>query len=230
MYMIARIYSSDEQARAAADAVVAAGYNSNSVAVLAAPSTSAEPGAASPASADDMANAVKVGTMLGSHASFYMAELTEGRTLVVATPPMIASGKAESILNSHNPLPMNHEPVQDEFVAVSDQASPFSNFFGLPVLNHGGPVFSNLFGLKTKSEGVTFLTRSYSPSSSGLFSEKFGMRLSTKSDTPLSSMLGMSTKSKRNEGKSSSFGISFKSKRETPFSSLLGLPLLSKTS
>ncbi|MFK7830286.1 MAG: hypothetical protein AB8B57_10945 [Congregibacter sp.] len=241
--MMARLYSTDEQARAAAAAFVAAGYSRDDIAVLASQTTqavasvtSAEAvgeGATSAAletspSADEMTHAIRAGGMLGARADFYISQLTDGRSLVVATPPFIASRRAEEILDEHDPLPISHLPPRKVFVPINEQASPFSNMLGLPTLTDG-PVLSNLLGLGTSQTGLSHFSRWLKPLSSDFrFSSVLGMSLLTTKATPLSSKTNMQIKSDRVAGKTSSFGMAFSTQRSVPFSSLLGLPLLSE--
>ncbi|MFK7830287.1 MAG: hypothetical protein AB8B57_10950 [Congregibacter sp.] len=220
MYLLARLYSTDAQARAAAAAILEAGYGSDHVAMLGstppqAASTDesapegAEVAAVTPAhSADDIA---RMREMLGYRADFYLSRLRDGRGLVVAAPPWFASREAELILDAHEPLEISHEPPPAPFVPTSQQAAPLSDFLGLKVLSDG-PVLASY---NTKQDAFKL-------------SNKLGIRLLSKSDTPLSSMFGLSTRSSRGESSSSSFGMSVQTRKATPLSSMFGLPVLTK--
>ncbi|WP_439100223.1 hypothetical protein [Congregibacter sp.] len=237
--LIARLYNDEGRARAAAQALVDVGYSSNDVAVMegpkAAPQMTEETTAeAAPATSSDthsntqaVSHAVRVGSMLGEHADFYMSRLTEGRTLVIATPPFIASRMVEVILDEHDPLPDSHVPAPEPFVPLSEQATPLSNMLGLPTLVNG--TMSEALGFSLQQDGLSHLSRWFKPLASDFtFSSKVGWKIKSSSDTPLSSMLNLPLKSNRVEGKSTSFGLPLQSKSDTPFSSMLGLPLLSK--
>lgn len=233
--LIARLYDDEGRARAAAQALVEVGYSSDDVAVMegpkAAPQMMGEASAeAAPAASPDtqaVSHAVRVGSMLGEHAEFYMSRLTEGRTLVIATPPFIASRMVEVILDEHDPLPDSHVPAPEPFVPLSEQATPLSNMLGLPTLANG--TMSEALGFSLKQDGLSHLSRWFKPLASDFtFSAKVGWKIKSSSDTPLSSLLNLPLKSNRLEGKSSSFGLPLQSKSDTPFSSMLGLPLLSK--
>lgn len=236
MYMMARLYPSDAPAKAAAAAIVDAGYDQSDVVVLTsapapAPAPVTEgyapaPAAPAPAAAPvDMETAVRAGRMLGDKADFYLSRLTDGKALVVATPPFMESRVAEEILDAHHPLPESHLPPKKEFVPIGDQATPFSNWLGWPTLTSSDTPFSDYLGFGFKEEGLSHLSRRTSPLASDFtFSSKIGMGFKAKKDT----VFGASTRSNRLEGKSSSFGLGFKASRDLPFSSMLGLPILSK--
>jgi hypothetical protein len=226
--MIARLYPSDAPARAAAAAFVDAGYRESDVVVLTSgsqPAPAAEGEAPAPAAGVDMETAVRAGKMLGEQADFYLSRLTDGRALVVATPPFMESRVAEEILDANGPLPDSHLPPKKEFVPFSEQDTPFSNMLGWPTKSESDTPFSDLLGFGFKEEGLSHLSRMFPPLASDFtFSSKMGMGFKAKKDT----FFGASTKSNRLEGKSSSFGMGFKAGRETPFSSMLGLPVLTK--
>ena len=232
MLVIARLYDDEGRARAAANALVELGYSSDDVALMEGPKASnqfAGDPTSTPASAgpEMVSNAVRVGSMLGKHADFYMQRLTEGRALVVATPPFIASRMVEVTLDEYQPLPDSHVPPPKPFVPISQQATPLSDMLGLPVLVNG--TMSEAFGFGTKQDGLSHFSQWFKPLASDFtFSSLVGWKIKSSNDTPLSSMLGFPVKSERLEGKASSFGMSLKSKSGTPLSSMLGLPLLSK--
>jgi hypothetical protein len=226
MFMIARLYPSEALASKAAKAFVKAGYSKDDIVMLAsaAPASDDETVEASDAGID-METAVRAGRMLGDNADFYLSRLEGGNALVVATPSFMESRRAEEVLDAHDPLPISHLPPPKPFVPFSEQATPFSNLFGMPVLTESGTPFSDLLGFGFKEEGLSQLSRFWPPLAPGYtFSSKIGMGFQAKKDT----FFGASTKSDRLEGKSGSFGMGFKASRETPFSSMLGLPLLSK--
>jgi len=230
MFMIARLYPSDGPARAAAQAILEAGYSEDSVVMLSSPgATTAAEGDADDApggaTSIDVATAVRAGRMLGEQADFYLSRLTDGKALVVATPPFMESRRAEDILDAHDPLPDSHLPPKETFVPLSERATPFSHLLGLPTLTKSETPFSDALGFGFKEEGLSQLSRWFPPLASDFtFSSKLGMGFRASKDTFFSA----STRSDRLEGKSSSFGIGFKAGTDTPFSSLLGLPLLTK--
>ncbi|WOJ97125.1 hypothetical protein R0137_00790 [Congregibacter brevis] len=228
--LIARLYNDENQARAAAKALVEAGYSSDDVAVMEGPKARnqfAEGEAAPTSNSGSVSHAVRVGSMLGDHADFYMSRLTEGRTLVVTTPPFIASRMVEVILDEHNPLPDSHVPTPPPFVPISEQSTPLSNMLGLPVLVNG--TLSEAFGFSTQQDGLSHFSRWFKPLASDFtFSSLVGWKIKSSSATPLSSMLNLPLKSDRVAGKSSSFGMPLLSKSGTPLSSMLGLRVLSK--
>ena len=233
MFMIARLYPSDGPAQAAAAALLEAGYRKEDVAMLsapgaAAPAASADDESAAPvpaAPAVDVATAVRAGKMLGEQAEFYLSRLSDGRALVVTTPPAFNSRRAEEILDAHAPLPDSHLPPKKPFVPFSEQATPFSNLFGMPVLTDSDTPFSNLLGFGFKEEGLSHLSRAFKPLAPGFtFSALVGWGTKASRDT----FFPGATRSSRLEGKSGSFGLGFKTRMATPFSSMLGLPLLTK--
>lgn len=223
MLFIARLYSTQQQAEAAVSEYVEIGYASDTIAMLTSAAASVSPeGEAAPSDGnDDREMAVRAGQFMGMHSDFYLSRVKDGNCLVVAAPPFIASGKAESILNSHDPLPDSHLPPTKKFVPISEQATPFSDWLGLPALTSSDTPFSNVLGFGFKQEGLSHFSRMFKPLSDGTV---FPMKTKASKDT----VFPMSTKSQRLEGKGSSFGMGFSTKRGTPFSSTLGLPLLTK--
>lgn len=224
MFMIARLYTSEAKAKAAAKAFVAAGYSADDVVVL--PSSAAAAGEDGTGEGDvDMSTAVRAGSMLGAPAEFYLSRLTDGRALVVVTPSFMESRLAEKILDDHDPLPDTHEPPKKEFVPWTEQDTPFSNWLGWPTKSKSDTPFSDFMGFGFKQEGFSHFSRNrplLAPNY--LFSDKIGMGFKAKKDT----FFEASTKSDRLEGKDSSFGMGFKSELNTPLSSLMGMPLLTK--
>lgn len=226
MLMIARLFSSVGPANSAADALIKAGYDDVVVLPATSPSAAAsDDGADAAAAPVDTATAVRAGRMLGEHADFYLSRLTGDRALVVAMPPFMESRRAEAIIDSHDPLPDSHLPPSKPFVPFNEQATPFSNLLGLPVLSKSDTPFSDLLGFGFKEEGLSHLSRWFPPLASDFtFSSKIGMGFKPAKDT----FFSMSTRSDRLEGKDASFGMGFKASRATPFSSMLGLPLLTR--
>ena len=238
MYTIARLYPNSDQVKAAAKAFMAAGYRDGNVVYLlsedeAAPESVAhaedaaegvEPVSAPAAPASvDVETAVTVGTMLGEHAEFYLSRLSDGRALLVATLSFMQSRAAERLLDAHGPLPDSHRPPARPFVPISEQATPFSNWLGLPVLSNADTPFSDMLGFGFKEEGLSHLSRNVKP-----LAPDFTFLGTLGSKASRDTMFPMSTKSDRLEGQHASFGLEFKSKLKTPLSSLLGVPLLSR--
>ena len=229
MLFIARFYASEDQAQAAIDAAVAAGFNRQSMVMLAPQRESYDAeGRSVPApSSASVADTVRAGEWMGMHTQFYTSRLGEGNTLLVMNPPFYGSLQAEQILDAHNPLDISHESKPAAFVPFEERDWLFSDVLGLGTLSQG--TFSESLGLATKQEGLSHFSRWISPlASNWTFSSKLGMGFSTSGATPLSSMLGLSTKSTRLEGKSSSFGFSTKTSGATPLSSIFGMPTLTK--
>ena len=166
MLMIARLFSSLDPAKKAAEALVSAGYD-DVVVLPATPASGSGDGddaaATAPAPAVDTATAVRAGRMLGEHADFYLSRLTDGRALVVAMPPFMDSRRAEEIINGHDPLPDSHLPPSKPFVPLSEQPAPFSALLGLPVLTKSDTPFSDLLGFGFREEGPSHLSRWFPP-------------------------------------------------------------------
>ena len=185
----------------------------------------AEPPSPAPA-AFDLETAVAVGKMLGEQADFYLSRLTRGRVLLVATPHFMQSRAAERILDAHDPLPDSHRPPPQPFVPASEQATPFSNWLGMPLLSKSDTPLSDFCGFGFKEEGLSQLSRQFKPLATDftLFSGKLGFGSKASRNT----IFPMSAKSDRLEGKHASFGMGFKSTSNTPFSSRFGFPLLTQ--
>jgi hypothetical protein len=233
MLMIARLYPNEGAAQAAAAALLEAGYRQEDVTMLSVPAAAAampaeaadEDAPAPAAPAIDMATAVRAGKMLGEQADFYLSRLTDGRALVVATPPAFDSHRAEKILDANDPLPDSHLPPKKPFVPFSEQATPFSNLLGMPLLTDSDTPFSDLLGFGFKEESLSHLSRWFKPLAPGFtFSSLLGWSTKASRDT----FFPGSTRSTRLDGKTSSFGMNLRTRNDTPFSSLLGLPLLTK--
>ena len=174
----------------------------------------------------DLETAVAVGRMLGEQADFYLSRLTRGRVLLVATPHFMQSRAAERILDAHDPLPDSHRPPPQPFVPASKQATPFSNWLGIPLLSKSDTPLSDFCGFGFKEEGLSQLSRQFKPLATDftLFSGRLGFGSKASRDT----IFPMSAKSDRLEGKHASFGMGFKSTSNTPFSSRFGFPLLTQ--
>ena len=185
----------------------------------------AEPPSPAPA-AFDLETAVAVGKMLGEQADFYLSRLTRGRALLVATPHFMQSRVAERVLDAHDPLPDSHRPPPQPFVPASEQATPFSNWLGMPLLSKSDTPLSDVCGFGFKDEGLSQLSRRFKPLAADftLFSGKLGFGSKASRDT----IFPMSAKSDRLEGQHASFGMGFKSTSNTPFSSRFGFPLLTQ--
>lgn len=185
----------------------------------------AEPPSPAPA-AFDLETAVAVGKMLGEQADFYLSRLTRGRALLVATPHFMQSRAAERILDAHDPLPDSHRPPPKPFVPASEQATPFSNWLGMPLLSKSDTPLSDFCGFGFKEEGLSQLSRKFKPLAADftLFSGRLGFGSKASRDT----IFPMSAKSDRLEGRHASFGMGFKSTSNTPFSSRFGFPLLTQ--
>ena len=228
MYMMARLYSTAASAEAAATAFVEAGYRESDVVVLTSAPASApavEGEAAAAAEPVDMETAVRAGKMLGQEADFYLSRLSDGKALVVVTPPFMESRVAEEILDAHDPLPESHLPPKKEFVPIGERATPFSDWLGWPTKSESDTPFSDFMGFGFKEEGLSHISRMFPPLASDFtFSSKIGMGFKAKNDTVFKG----STRSDRLDGKTSSFGLGFKATRDLPFSSLLGIPVLTK--
>ena len=120
MLVIARFYAADVEAAAAVNAAVEAGFQRNSMVLIAPPSRGDELGEGGRSiSMSDVAEAMRAGGMLGDNAEFYAARLQEGNTLLVMNPPIIGSGAAERILDEHNPLDISHLSKPEPFVPIS---------------------------------------------------------------------------------------------------------------
>lgn len=226
MLFFARLFANEEQAAAAAAALVEVGYAEDSVAMLtseAGADAGAEEGG-EPAAGADREMAVRAGKFMGDHAEFYVSQVRDGVCLVVSAPPFMASARAEQILDAHDPLPISHLPPRKPFVPVSEQATPFSDMMGWPTLSKSDTPFSSAFGFGFKQDGLSHFSRWFRPLAHDYtLSGTLGWKTTASKDT----FFKASTKSDRLEGKNSSFGMGFKTKYDLPFSTMLGLPVLS---
>ncbi len=226
MYLVARVYQSESQARDAYGALVEADIGPAALVIAASTRPGEEPGTRL---SDDEASTVRAGGLLQSHAPFYADELRKGHHLVAMRAVFGRSREAAEIADSYNPLPVSHEGPKQRYIPWTERPAAFSSSIGMGTLLKTGTPFSDFWGLPTKKEGVTFLSRMMKPKTDGfMFSNMIGMGYKSAGDTPMSSMVGMSGKSNRLEGKTSSFGLPLKTKGGTPLSSMLGMRLLTK--
>lgn len=226
MYLVARVYQSESQARDAYNALLEADLGPAAIVIAASTQPGEEPGTRL---SDDEASTVRAGGLLQKHAGFYADELRKGRHVVVARAVFGRSREAVEIVDSYNPLPTTHEPPRQRYVPWTERPAAFSSSIGMPTLLNSDAPFSNFWGLPTRKEGHTVLSRMFKPLTDGfMFSSMIGMGFQTAGATPLSSMVGMSGKSSRLEGKTSSFGLPLKTRGGTPLSSMFGLRLLTK--
>ncbi len=205
------IYQSQQSARAAVEALSAAGF---SEAQLLADSDVPQ---SSPGEGDETIGMVSAepkrdrqaevqsaveGDMIPSgSAAACLRLLNEGKSLVVASAPFGRAQTIQGIMRSNAGEILQPPPFRDP--------SPLSDFLGIPAV--------------TKFVSSTELLKSSWSLSSGL-----GMGMLSSSPTPLSSMLGMKPLSEFPKGKKSSFGLPLLSKNPAPLSSLLGMAPLSK--
>lgn len=221
MYLVARVYETESQARSAHDALVAEDFGTTAIVIAATTQPGEAPGTRL---SDDEASTVRAGGLLQKHAGFYADELRKGNHLVAVRAPFGRTVEAIAIVDAHNPLPQNHEPPRTPYVAWTERPAAFSETIGLPALMKSETPFSSFWGMSTKKEGLTILSRIFKPLTDGfMFSNMIGMGFQTAGATPMSSMVGMSGKSSRLEGKTSSFGLPLKTKGDTPLSSLFGM-------
>ena len=226
MYLVARVYESEHQARGAYDALLDAGLSTAAIVIAATTRPGEEPGSRL---SDDEASTVRAGGLLQKHAGFYADELRKGKHIVAVRAPFGRTVEAKAIVDDFNPLPQNHEPPSTPYVAWTERPAAFSASIGMPVLMKTGTPFSSFWGMSTGKGGLSILSRIFKPLTDGfMFSNMIGMGFQTAGATPLSSMVGMSGKSGRLEGKTSSFGLPLKTKGGTPLSSTFGLKLLTR--
>jgi len=126
MTPVARIFDRDEQARQAAEALADAGYGSDSLLVLGAV---APEGAPSP---EDLVNQVRgAGELPITRAVLCARALEQGKAVVVVGAPFGYVVRANSIMDDAGAAPAERMET-----ARPDNPSPFSDFLGLPCLEH----------------------------------------------------------------------------------------------
>lgn len=218
MFLIVRIFPTEERATNAARALHEAGYDEIA---LIANVPSGEVQAA-------VRDAVSSNRLPGSHIGICERSLGRGMAIVSVNAPFGTGEKATQLLESHG-------PIETPQLTSYRNPSPFSDALGIPVLANFSPMtdlsiikytfgepklrsrpspLSSLFGLKTLS---AFKKRS-----------SMGLPLLSRNAAPLSSMFRMGTLRSFGRGRLRSFGLPLLSRNATPLSSLFGLRVLSK--
>lgn len=222
MFTVLRIFPSEQKAREAAGLLAEEGFGN--VAVF-------TPEGVAGAEEQAVRSAVRDGRLAGSHSGVCIRSLQRGRSLV-AVPTRFGQGRAAiDILESCGAVETESIPSE-----IPRNPSPFSDFFGIPVLSKFSPStdlsiieytfgrprsirnpapFSSLLGLKT-------LTASKRGKGTSLLPQLI------RNAAPFSSLFGLKTLSRSTSKSQSSFGLPLLSRNPTPLSSLFGLRVLSK--
>lgn len=152
--------------------------------------------------------------VLKPNAKVYADRVKKGNALVVVHAPFSGGLKAETVLDSFDPVDSGvSEPEVPSYAwdpktpassalhmaTLTETKLPFEEFWNMPSLMRAGPFFKSFFG-------IPLLSKTAAPMSSA-----FGIPFFT-SSTPFSSAVGMS----------------LLSKKKTPLSSAIGLPLLTR--
>ena len=240
---IARIYGSQNNANAAAKELQDRGFSADSVHVIGQPSQAATE-TATDTSADATLASIQQTGIPSEHASVYADQIRQGKVLVAVYPPFGFAYTATSILDSHDPVPVDLPPVA--FVpsynkargsiaantrgsidaSTWDSAAPLSSTLGLRVLSDDPAPLSNYFKWRTiKPEPATSATldkiRKQSDDAAPL-SAKIGMRVLSDDPTPLSTKVGMAVLLDNPTPLSSKAGWRVLSDKAAPLSEKLG--------
>lgn len=149
--------------------------------------------------------AVRDGVLPGAASAATTKALGRGRSVVCVTPPYGMSGTAERIMELGGAV--DTADVPDVY---PNDPSPFSDLMGMPTLTKSGHSSVRL-------------------SNSPIFRSWFGLGLTSKKATPLSSMFGMKTLSTKRGSQAAGTPVQKMSGDPAPFSSKIGLPLLTKS-
>jgi hypothetical protein len=200
MACIGRLYSTEEDALKAVQALSEAGFEPGAM-LHVSPDPDGE--AVSPGELREMASAR--GGLGGTLAIIYSRALQAGRHLVLVNAQFGFGQDAESALESANPV----DPGGTE--SASDRAaSPFSDLLGMPVLSDRGlSIFSRLFPSLTRSDFYLF-----------------GGRLRN-NPTPFSNMIRLKPLTTKPMG-DSSMGMPLLKRTKRPWTSSFGIPLLTR--
>lgn len=150
--------------------------------------------------------AVKSGILPRNQAMLCIKSLKEGHSLVATDAPF---GRGQMALNAMDREGTVQSDVLDRY--ATDDPAPLSEALGLPVLSNVEPAAELL-------------------SSKWSLSSVFGIRMLSKSATPLSSLFRLPILSKEKRDWRRSFGLPLLSRNPAPLSSLFGMPTLTKSS
>ena len=221
MFPITRLYESEDAARGAIAKLVELEVSPDVVTVVT-------------PDVDDVAATVDAlvdaGKARSGHRRALRAALEGGRTIVSVRPDWGMGSAVEKTLENNGAVDSNTIPDYN-----ASSATPFSDFFGLPVLTKGKSHTQLIKFDADSSFGLDLLSRNPTPLSS-----LFGLKLLSKHKSargtsvermsstaaPLSSKIGMKLLSKHKSARGTS--IERLSSRGTLFSSFLGLPVLTK--
>jgi len=134
------------------------------------------------------------------HRTALIKALAEERWMVSSTPFFLIAGSAETAMDEAGPVDLQRLPEY-----IPDDPAPFSNWLGIPVLTRGES-HTGLFEFNKDSA--------------------FGLRLISRSPTPLSSLFRMPLLTKNKGPIARGSAVERMSGKAAPFSSLLGLKLL----
>lgn len=231
MFPIVRMYETQQQARAAAQALADEGLPPDAIFVVSSDTGGAE--------TSGMPAALKAGYALGGHPGFFSSEnaeacargLQQGRSLVGVSVPFGSGQKVIDLLEGFQPVESEQvSPPIRKKVYQQEHGAPLSSFLGLPLLSRDPAPVSDFLGLPPLSKGLSFLSRGYDPSKKSRYSlsSLLGMKLLSRNPAPLSSRFGMKTLSTNPSPGNRSFGLPLLSRKAAPLSSTVGLPTLSR--
>ena len=236
MLPIARIYASERDARGVLAQIVDAGIPTQGKYVVAAPAGD------SPAGAEEIANAIRVGYALNHPrrglAKIVAEAILRGRAVVVVLPNYGRGAEITRIMDEAQPIdthliaPLDHAPKWDE-------AAPVSSAFRIrPLLRKQPTPFSDSIGLFALSSGRSFMSYAFPElaGSASPLSSRFGLPVLKKA----SSFFGMKALSAKQSPGKSSFGLPLLTAKgkpmfgglaggPSPLSSIVGLPVLTKS-
>ncbi len=239
MTSVARTFATNEQAAAAADALVQDGFPADSIFVVPAPSGDGTDGGS-------MRDALLAGSLLGDSGGAYLDSYAAGNSLVVVGAEFGMSGRATQILERSDPVSIAAAaPAADDESRryATGREAPLSAAFGWPLLARDNLPFSDFWGLEPLSSGLSWMSRLFPPlakPNAGI-SKMLGLkvlsggtsflgpkRLKNK-PAPLSSMFGMKTVSAPKKNWNSSLGFPLLSRKATPLSSMFGMRTLTRS-
>ena len=231
---IISVFKNRTIARAAAKDLLARGFATGSVEVIAKPSRKS---AIAISLADPVVQAIIAAGVHMNPAQDYAERVYQGESLVVVRPPFGIAVSAADVLQQRNPIEVTVPQVESTHTPRTSgidwtSPTPLSSWLGWRVLlDNPAPLSTWLNKATLKPEPASSPTldsiRRQSAEPTPL-SSKFGWRLLSDNPSPLSSKFGWDLLKNSPTPLSDKFGWKVTSDDPTPLSSRFGWPLLSK--
>ncbi len=182
IHPIVRMYASAQQASDAVQKLRGWGFTDSEITLV-----TPTPGK----SVDAVASIIMAGYVLKPQALVYASGVVAGHSVVIVRAPFGTGGNATEILDEFAPIDPGL-PLAEDPALLWNEATPFSSALWIPVRSNNPTPFSNFFSLPvlthSKRSGSLSISSSSKPTTAGL-----GLPLLSSKATPFSSLFGLPT-------------------------------------